>query len=102
MLNLSATQHPWILSSGAVPAGTVCPGGVVLWFLDATESQDEINRLQQKSGRLRTALVVLQFAVAIGLIVCTWVIFSQTRFVQTVDPCDPRALGSMFVSGSAT
>lgn len=38
------------------------------------------------SGRLRTALVVLQFAVAIGLIVCTWVILSQTRFVQTVDP----------------
>jgi putative ABC transport system permease protein len=38
------------------------------------------------SGRLRTALVVLQFAVAIGLIVCTWVIFAQTRFVQTVDP----------------
>ncbi|MES2444855.1 MAG: ABC transporter permease [Pseudomonadota bacterium] len=38
------------------------------------------------SGRLRSALVVLQFAVAIGLIVCTWVIFEQTRFVQTVDP----------------
>ena len=35
------------------------PGGVVLWFLDATESQDEINRLQRESGRLRTAFDAL-------------------------------------------
>ncbi len=38
------------------------------------------------SGRLRAALVVLQFAIAIGLIACTWVIYSQTRYVATVDP----------------
>jgi putative ABC transport system permease protein len=38
------------------------------------------------SGRLRTALVVTQFAISIGLIVCTAVVWSQTRFVQTVDP----------------
>ncbi|RYD66481.1 MAG: PAS domain-containing protein, partial [Sphingomonadales bacterium] len=35
------------------------PGGVVLWFLDATESQDEINRLQRESGRLRAAFDAL-------------------------------------------
>ena len=34
------------------------------------------------SGRLRTALVVFQFAIAIGLIVCTSIIYWQTRFVQ--------------------
>lgn len=38
------------------------------------------------SGRLRTALVLVQFAIAIGLIVSTWVIYSQTRYVETVDP----------------
>ena len=37
-------------------------------------------------GRLRTALVVVQFAIAIGLIVSTAVIWSQTRFVERVDP----------------
>ncbi|MDP5281252.1 ABC transporter permease [Sphingomonas sp. DG1-23] len=38
------------------------------------------------SGRFRTGLVMLQFAIAIGLIASTWVIFSQTRYVETVDP----------------
>ncbi len=38
------------------------------------------------SGRLRATLVVLQFAIAIGLIVCTSVIYWQTRHVQEVDP----------------
>ncbi|NIJ20749.1 putative ABC transport system permease protein [Sphingomonas naasensis] len=38
------------------------------------------------NGRFRTALVMLQFAIAIGLIASTWVIFSQTRYVETVDP----------------
>jgi putative ABC transport system permease protein len=38
------------------------------------------------SGRLRGALVLTQFAISIGLIVCTAVIYSQTRFVQTIDP----------------
>ena len=38
------------------------------------------------SGRFRAALVLVQFAIAIGLIVCTSVIYSQTRYVETVDP----------------
>jgi len=38
------------------------------------------------SGRLRNLLVVAQFAIAIGLITCTWVIYSQTEYVQNVDP----------------
>jgi putative ABC transport system permease protein len=37
------------------------------------------------SGRLRNILVVAQFAISIGLIVCTAVVYSQTRFVQTAD-----------------
>ncbi|WP_129791969.1 ABC transporter permease [Sphingosinicella sp. CPCC 101087] len=38
------------------------------------------------TGRLRNLLVVAQFAISIGLIICTWVVYSQTRFVTTVDP----------------
>lgn len=37
------------------------------------------------SGRLRNLLVVVQFAVAIGLIASTAIVYSQTRFVQTAD-----------------
>ena len=38
------------------------------------------------SGRLRSALVVLQFAVSIGLIICTAVIYGQTVYARSVDP----------------
>src|SRR5689334_3748370 len=38
------------------------------------------------SGRLRAALVVGQFAVSIGLIICTAVIYGQTVFARSVDP----------------
>jgi putative ABC transport system permease protein len=50
------------------------------------------------SGRLRGALVVAQFAVSIALIVCTAIVYSQTRFVRTVDPGYQRA-GLIQVSG---
>ena len=38
------------------------------------------------SGRVRATLVVLQFAVSIGLIVCTAVIYGQTVYARSVDP----------------
>jgi putative ABC transport system permease protein len=38
------------------------------------------------TGRLRNALVVAQFAVSIGLIICTAVIYAQTVYARTVDP----------------
>ncbi|HEY0011782.1 MAG TPA: ABC transporter permease [Allosphingosinicella sp.] len=37
------------------------------------------------TGRLRSALVVAQFAVSIGLIVCTAIVYSQTAFAQKSD-----------------
>jgi putative ABC transport system permease protein len=40
----------------------------------------------QGSGKLRNILVVSQFAVSIGLIICTAIVYSQARFVETVDP----------------
>ena len=38
------------------------------------------------SGWLRAALVVLQFAVSIGLIICTAVIWGQTVYARSADP----------------
>jgi putative ABC transport system permease protein len=38
------------------------------------------------SGRIRTVLVVAQFAVSIGLIICTAVIYGQTVYARHVDP----------------
>lgn len=38
------------------------------------------------SGRLRGVLVVAQFAVSIGLIICTAVVYAQTVYARTVDP----------------
>jgi putative ABC transport system permease protein len=40
----------------------------------------------QGSGRLRGLLVLAQFAVSIGLIVCTAVVYNQTVFARTTDP----------------
>ena len=36
-------------------------------------------------GRLRNALVIGQFAVSIGLIICTGVVAAQTRYARTID-----------------
>ena len=38
------------------------------------------------SGRLRNALVIGQFAVSIGLIICTAVVYAQTVYARSVDP----------------
>jgi len=38
------------------------------------------------SGRLRSFLVVSQFAVSIGLIICTAVVYAQTVYARTLDP----------------
>jgi putative ABC transport system permease protein len=39
----------------------------------------------QGSGRLRNVLVVAQFAVSIGLIICTAIIYAQTLYARTAD-----------------
>jgi putative ABC transport system permease protein len=38
------------------------------------------------SGRLRNVLVVAQFAVSIGLIICTAIVYAQTVYARTADP----------------
>jgi putative ABC transport system permease protein len=38
------------------------------------------------TGRLRSILVVAQFAISIGLIICTAIVFGQTVYARSVDP----------------
>jgi len=38
------------------------------------------------SGRLRSGLVIVQFAISIGLLICTTVIYAQTVFARNMDP----------------
>ena len=38
------------------------------------------------AGRLRTGLVVVQFAVSIALIICTAIIYAQTLYARSADP----------------
>ncbi|HEX6377315.1 MAG TPA: ABC transporter permease [Allosphingosinicella sp.] len=50
------------------------------------------------SGRLRNILVVAQFAVSIGLIICTAIVYAQTVYARTADPGYKRE-GLLQVSG---
>jgi putative ABC transport system permease protein len=43
------------------------------------------------SGRLRTALVVVQFAISIGLLICTAIVYGQTVYAKTLDMGYDRA-----------
>ena len=52
----------------------------------------------QGVGRLRTVLVVAQFAVSIGLIVCTAIVYAQTVYARTADPGFKRE-GILQISG---
>jgi putative ABC transport system permease protein len=38
------------------------------------------------SGRLRGGLVVIQFAVSIGLMICTAIVYGQTVYARSIDP----------------
>lgn len=69
------------IAAGAYPA-FVLSGFQPARVLKANKSSAEA----QGSGRLRNILVVGQFAVSIGLIICTAVVYAQTVYARTTDP----------------
>ena len=50
------------------------------------------------AGYLRSALVIVQFAVSIGLMICTTIVYSQTMYARTADPGYKRE-GILQISG---
>ena len=67
------------LGAGAYPAF------VLSRFEPARTLKANKSAATEGSGRLRAALVVTQFAISIGLIVCTAVVYGQTLYVKTMD-----------------
>lgn len=53
------SKRALLVMGARVADGVEAPGTVVLWFLDATESQHEIDRLQREGTRLRMAFDAL-------------------------------------------
>ncbi len=53
------SERALLVLGDRAPAAANAPGGVVLWFLDTTESHDEISRLQREVTRLRAAFDAL-------------------------------------------
>ena len=68
-------------------AGGLYPAFILARFRPATVLKANQSTTEAPgSSWLRSALVVGQFAVSIGLIICTAVIFAQTVFARTIDP----------------
>lgn len=90
-----------VLIVGAI--GGLYPGFYLSRFqparvLKANKSASEA----EGSGRLRSILVVVQFAVSIGLMACTAVIYSQTVYARSLDPGYKRdGLLQVFGMGSS-
>ena len=58
-VRVRGSERALLVIGERAPQAVNAPGGVVLWFLDATESQAEINRLQREASRLRAAFDAL-------------------------------------------
>ncbi len=58
-VRVRGSERALLVVGERAPQAANAPGGVVLWFIDATESQDEINRLQREATRLRAAFDAL-------------------------------------------
>lgn len=68
-------------------AGGVYPAFVISRFQPAAVLKANKSSAETPgTGRLRSALVVGQFAISIGLIVCTAVVYAQTVFARSADP----------------
>jgi len=67
-------------------------------FLPARILKANKSAAAEGSGRLRAALVVVQFAISIGLLICTAVVYGQTVYARNMDLGYDRS-GLMVVRG---
>lgn len=79
----------WLGMAGLVAlvgiVGGIYPALYLSRFSPARILKANKSAATQGSGRLRSALVILQFAISIGLIVCTAVVYGQTEYMRNLD-----------------
>lgn len=87
VLSLNIFQQPWII--GVIIGITIlvglAAGSYPAFFLTRFKPVQVLkgsNRSGKKSSFFRSSLVVLQFAISIGLIVCTSLVFQQMNFIS--------------------
>jgi len=86
---LSGASVPLVLTLLLVALGTgVLAGSYPSLFLSAFQPVQTIksqHSFRNKGGGIRKMLIVVQFAISVGLIVCTLLVSSQLRFIQRRD-----------------
>ncbi len=75
--------------TGAYLLVALLGGGYPAWYLSSlrtTETLKGVLRSGKRLGKARSVLVVFQFAVSIGLLVCTGIVTRQLTFSKNMDP----------------
>lgn len=86
---LSEASFPLVLTLLLATLGTgILAGSYPSLFLSAFQPIQTLksqHSFRNKGGGIRKALIVVQFAISIGLIVCTLLVSSQLRYIQKRD-----------------
>ena len=103
---LSVGSYGWMETVVALAAmvivvgigGGAYPAIYLSGFLPARILKANKSAANEGSGRLRSALVIVQFAISIGLIVCTAVVYAQTLYAKSMNPGFDKS-GLLSISG---
>ena len=89
-LSFNIFQEPWILGliAGIVIVVTLLAGSYPAFYLTKFKPVDVLKGTLHSGSRgsaFRSSLVIFQFIISIGLIVCTILVFKQMHYIRTKD-----------------